>query len=115
MALQTSASNERQIREVQDRAKKDAEVTASIIRAFMTNSEGRRWIWLQLSFCRVFSTDSGVDFGTMAFEKGLRNYGLKLLADVTRYAPDQYITMTREQSGVELKEDPDGGYANDPD
>jgi len=101
-----SATNERQIKAREDRAKKDVEVTASIIRAFMGNAEGRRWIWLQLSFCRVFNADTGTDFGTMAFEKGLRNYGLKLLADVTTHAPDLYITMTKEQSGVTLQEEP---------
>lgn len=103
---QTSASNEGQIRAANDRAKKDSDVEATIIRVLMANPEGRRWVWNQLAFCRVFIADEGTDPGRMAFDKGLRNYGLKLLKATTTHAPELYITMTKEQSGVKIEEEP---------
>jgi len=48
----------------------------------------------------------------MAYAKGQRNAGLRLLNDVQRYAPRQYITMTTEATSVDLtketKETEDG-------
>ncbi len=113
---QSSATNERQIKAALDLAKNDALVEQTIIELIMRNPQGRRWMWNQLSFCRVFQGDSGVDFGTMAFEKGLRNYGLKLLNAVSGHTPALYVTMMQEQNpSAQLKEDPNGGHANDTD
>lgn len=112
-SLQTSASSEKQIRAARERAKKDAEVEGTIIRVLMANPEGRRWIWNQLAYCRCFVVDENLKAKRMAFEKGLRSYGMKLFSAVGRYAPDAYLTMTKENSSVQFKEDPDGGNADD--
>ena len=117
---QTSATNERQIREARERAKRDDLVEKTIIELIMRNPEGRRWMWNQLAFCQMWYVDRDTDHGAMAFEKGLRNYGLKLMSAVIRTTPREYLTMMEEQSSFFLppptpKENPDGGPDASPD
>ncbi len=112
---QTSASSRRQIEAQRARQRRDDEVEEAIIHIIMRNPEGRRWMWNQLAFCRAFHVDANTDPGQMAFEKGLRNYGMKLFTAVGRFAPAEYLTMTREMSMVAAKEQHDGGSANDAD
>lgn len=103
----TSASSEKAIRERNRQIESDKQLTADVIRVLMSTVNGRRWVWLNLADCAVFRIDSGLDAMQMAFDKGVRNIGLKLLADVTRTTPDLYITMTRENTRVQLKDTPD--------
>lgn len=112
---QTSASSARQIKAAKERAKADDLTEEVIIKTLMSDPRGRRWLWNQLAFCRCFSVDANTDPGQMAFEKGLRNYGMKLFSAIGRHAPAEYLTMTREQSLVVSKDLTDGGSANDSD
>lgn len=106
----TSATSERAIRERNRQIEQDKQNTADVIRTLMSTVSGRRWVWLQLADCAVFRIDSGLDAMQMAFDKGVRNIGLKLLADITRTTPDMYITMTRENTRVQLKDPEDDGH-----
>ena len=111
---QTSASNERQIRTAKERAKRDDEISAEITRVLMSNPEGRRWMWLQLAFCRAFAVDAVTDPGPMAYEKGLRTYGMKLFSEIGLHAARFLPTMMEENSNTIKKDQDNGGSANDP-
>ena len=65
----------------------------------MARKEGRRWVWELLTASHVFSTSfvSG-DAHATSFHEGERNIGLRILTDVMTAAPDQYVTMTTENS-----------------
>jgi len=79
----------------------------------MRSVDGRRWIWLQLERLAVFRADEGLDPMRMAFDKGIRNEGLRLLADVTRICPNEYIRMTQENTGVSLDPSNDESESDD--
>lgn len=87
---------------------RDERVRKNVIMALMSQSDGRRFIWLELSTCHCFGQTYIADsFDRTAFQEGQRSRGLKLLDDVTRWAPEHYILMTKENSSVQLKEEPE--------
>lgn len=113
MALQTSASSERQILAAKERRKRDDEVTADIIRAMMANPEGRRWLWNQMAECGVFLSATSLDPQTLAFAAGKRSLGLKLFSDIGLYAARLLPTMLEENSSTISKDTSDGRSADD--
>lgn len=100
----TNAASEKSIRARNKRIIADRETNTTVITTLMHTVDGRRWIWLTLERMAVFRADEGLDPMRMAFDKGIRNEGLRLLADVTRICPNEYIRMTQENSGVELSD-----------
>lgn len=110
--MTASATNEKSIREAKARAKADADINRRVIQSLMTHAEGRRWIWIELAKAQIFVEEEDLDHPRMCFAKGIRTAGLRLLHSITTHCPDNYITMTRENAGVKLKEDDDGGFAD---
>ncbi len=98
----TSASNERQIRARNDQMRRDRLTDETVTKSLMAHPDGRRWVWLRLSEANLWSEDMEFDSGYMAYRKGQRQAGLRLLADVSRFAPREYITMTEENTTVTL-------------
>lgn len=96
-----SASNERQIRAREDQARRDRVTEEIVIKSLMAHKDGRRWVWLRLSEAAVFNQDTNLDPAWLAYSKGLRNAGLKLLQDVNRFTPTEYVQMTNEAQEVE--------------
>ena len=72
----------------QDREKND-------IRSVMNEVRGRRFFWKYLSFCGIYKT-SFAGQHEIFYNEGMRNVGLKLLADVNEACPDAYLLMLKE-------------------
>ncbi len=109
----TSATSESTIAKGKAQLRADALTDRTVITTLMSDVNGRRWLWLALTRAGIFSEDSGLDAMYMAYQKGIRNEGLRLLRSITRYTPAHYLTMTRENTGVELKEEDHGGSHDD--
>lgn len=79
----------------------------------MVQENGRRWIWNLLNECNVFSQT--VHFGEgghamTAFAEGKRSLGLRILDDIVKLTPNEYLKMTVENKTVEADlESPDAG------
>lgn len=105
---QRSASSEKQIKQAVALAKRDAETRETIIATLMSNSQGRRYLWLELEDALVFHDDTlevpEMDHATLCVRAGRRSAGLKLLGAISAFAPNQYFTMVKENSGVKLDE-----------
>lgn len=71
-----------------------------VVASLMEIKEGRAWMHGMLDVCHCFATSfvQG-DALSSAFKEGERNIGLRLLADVMKSAPDQYVTMIKEAKG----------------
>lgn len=108
----TNAASEKSIRARNKQIEKDRQTNITVLTTLMHTVDGRRWIWLQLERLAVFRADEGLDPMRMAFDKGIRNEGLRLLADVTRICPNEYIRMTQENTGVDLST-PDESESDD--
>lgn len=99
----TSGVSEKVIRAKRERERKDRVVDREVIEMLMRIVSGRRWVWLRLEGAMIFVADENLDAMRMAYLKGIRNEGLRLLAAVTRYCPQEYVRMTQENTGVELQ------------
>lgn len=81
--------------------KRDAVTRETVIRTLMSQRDGRRFIWLELEASQVFSqTFIPGQPDTTAFAEGRRSIGLKLLGEVTRLTPADYMRMTQENAAV---------------
>ena len=86
------------------RASADRQITETVIRKLMSDQTGRRWIWLELSQMHIFETINF--FGEDAerktyFAGGERNVGLRLLANVMRLCPREYVLAMEENTKLE--------------
>lgn len=98
----SSTTSEKGLRAARARQKKDMEIDREVIVALMSTVAGRRWVWLQLEFAQLTNGNAELDPYYMAFEKGRRNTGLKLLASVTGHAPSMYVRMMEEATSIKL-------------
>lgn len=75
------------------------------LRELLSTAHGRRFLWDELSFCAVFSaTYVPNSFDRTAFNEGKRTVGNRLMADIVRWFPSSYLTMTTENASVKLDE-----------
>lgn len=109
-----SASNERGVRRKREQARRDRLTDELITAQLMSTPDGRRWVWLRLSEANIFDGNDNLDPQYMAWEKGNRNSGLRLLRDVTTFTPQAYITMTEEARRVKLTEAPEPTEEKEP-
>lgn len=101
-----SATNERQIKKRQAQQRRDRITDELVTKQLMSTIDGRRWVWLRLSAANMFAGNENLDPYYMAFEKGIKNEGYRLLRDVTSFTPQEYITMTEEARSIKLHEEP---------
>lgn len=111
-----NAAKQSEVDRKRNKAQEDQGIRDEIIRTLMSHPRGRRYLWLELEDAYVFRQTlmlgpSG--YATTAFNEGLRTRGLKLLKDITRLAPMDYMRMTRENSGVKLTENQDATGQDD--
>lgn len=109
----TNAASTRSIARAKEQSRKDSEGEKFTIQNLMRHPMSRRWLWLLLGDAQVFAGNMNLDPAYMAFEKGQRNFGLRLLTSILRHSPEEYIRMTNENSSANLKEESDGGDADD--
>lgn len=105
----SSSTNERQVRARQEQMKRDRLTDEMVIKHLMGYPDGRRWVWLRLGEAQIFAGDEALEPYRMAFDKGRRNSGLRLLADVNKFCPEEYILMQNEAQTIEAnitKKDP---------
>lgn len=70
---------------------------ASDVRRLMAEEWGRRlmWTWLEFGGAHRLTFTAGQPDQT-AFNEGVRNFGLMLLASVMEHAPEQWLAMQQE-------------------
>lgn len=101
-----SATNERQIKARDQQHRRDRITDELITKQLMSTPDGRRWVWRRLGEAALFIENEDLDPYHMAYAKGTRNAGLRLLNDVSRFSPQEYIIMTQEATSVKLLEEP---------
>lgn len=102
-----SATNERAIKARNQQKRRDRITDEIITKQLMSSPDGRRWVWLRLAEAALYLENEDLDPYRMAYAKGTRNAGLRLLNDVSRFTPHEYIVMTQEATSVKLLEQPE--------
>jgi len=99
----TSSTNERQIVARSKRAERERIDDELVMKNLMSTPRGRGWIWRRLSEAQLFVEDTGLDPYWLAYSKGKRNAGLRLLKDAQGFTPQEYVMMTEENANVILR------------
>jgi hypothetical protein len=89
----------------QARTKADAEARSKLVQQqetddvkwLMGSKRGRRIVWRQLQGAGVFLLSFSPTAMVMAFNEGRRSEGLRTLAQIHEFCPEQYTTMMQEQ------------------
>lgn len=102
----TSSTNERQIRARTRREERERLDDELVMRDLMSTPRGRNWVWRRLAEAQLFVEDTGLDPYWMAYSKGRRNAGLRLLKDAQGFTPQEYVIMTEENTNVLLRPEP---------
>lgn len=100
--VQKNAANPEDIKAQEKRLKRQREQELSDMERLVSTVEGRRFLWRLLGFCRVNESSFDMSGSKMYFNEGIRNVGLKLLADLHGANPDAYVIMMKEAKGREL-------------
>lgn len=91
-----NAADRKDIRRAEKLAKLESTHDRETIVILMSTINGRSWMWRQLEQCHCFNDPFTGDALHEAYQKGERNFGLRLLSQINLYCPDQYIQMVRE-------------------
>lgn len=67
----------------------------------MQSKRGRRIVYALLERAGVWRTSFNTNALVMAFNEGMRNEGLAMVAKLNDYCPDQYTQMLRERKDDE--------------
>jgi hypothetical protein len=79
-----------------DKAKLAHQVEIDALKWLMSNKRGRRFVCRQLERAGVWRISFNTNALTMAFNEGMRNEGLRLMAQITTHCADRYTEMLKE-------------------
>lgn len=100
--MDSEANNIEQAEAARREKRKQATVSRQIeiddLRWLMSNKRGRRFVWRLLDQAGVFKLSFNTNAMQMAFNEGGRNYGNRLLAEVTSLCPERYSEMLKEST-----------------
>jgi len=94
-SLVRNAADPEQVSSAKEKVESQNDQRLNDVREVLNTKRGRRFYWSILEFCGIFKT-SNSDQHQIFFNEGMRNVGLKLLADVNEAAPEAYLLMLRE-------------------
>lgn len=101
------ASNRKDVRRLEKASRLAARDDADCIRKIMSDTFGRAWMWRKLEAARIFDDPFTGDPLVEAYNKGNRNFGMILLADIMLHCPQMYLKMTEEANVRRINNDND--------
>ncbi len=90
-----NASDPQQIAEVEGKARRKRDQDNADLISVMETHAGRRFVWRILESAGLYKLSYTGNSETF-FNEGQRNIGLKLLSDLLKVAPEEYVRMTQE-------------------
>lgn len=92
------ASNEEDVAAAEEEARLLQTLRDEVVAEIMDTQKGRDWMHGLLTFTGLFETSFDKNALQMAKNEGERNIGLRLLADIHRVCPEQYVVMIQEKA-----------------
>jgi hypothetical protein len=89
-------SQERAHADNSDRAKLAQQVEIDDLKWLMSNKRGRRFVCRVLERAGVWRLSFNTNALSMAFNEGMRNEGLRLMAQITTHCAERYTEMLKE-------------------
>jgi hypothetical protein len=120
MSDQYNASERRDVKQAAKQARLADRQREEIMQGIMSLPPGRSWMLDILEACHIFASSFTINTKATAFNEGQRSIGLRLLGDIMKACPDQYVQMMRERNERDntniarrSNEDTDGGDSTD--
>jgi hypothetical protein len=82
-----------------------AQTQISDLRWLMSDPQGRRFVWRQLTEAGVFQLTFTGEPLSSAFKEGARSGGLKLLGEVMQHCPERFSQMQKEARAHERRKE----------
>jgi hypothetical protein len=98
--LVQNSADEEQVERAGRKEKSLRDQQENDMRKVLQLREGRRFLWRYLGICKVFQT-TFTGNNTTFFNEGMRDVGLRLLADINEASPESYLLMMKEAKGDE--------------
>lgn len=89
-------SQERAIAQQGDKAKLVQQIEIDDLKWLMSNKRGRRFVFRLLERAGVWRLSFNTNALSMAFNEGMRNEGLRLMAQITAHCAERYTEMLKE-------------------
>lgn len=89
-------ANPKAVKEKDKQSRSRAQRDIDDLALILSDMRGRRFIWRYLQECGVFKTSFNNSGSVTAFNEGMRNIGLKLLAEISEADSDAYSKMVDE-------------------
>lgn len=99
--VQANAADENEIKGARDREKRREMRDRDDLKQILDTKAGRRFIWRKLQECGFFRSSFTGNSETF-FREGMRNMGLKLMAEVNEACPEAYVLMLKESQEDDL-------------
>ena len=87
---------ERAQADADERSTRASQVEIDDLKWLMSNKRGRRFVASLLERAGVWRLSFNTNALSMAFAEGMRNEGLRLLAQITAHCPDRHVEMLKE-------------------
>lgn len=94
-SLVKNAADPDQVKKATEKTESRQDRELNDVREVMNTVRGRRFMWKYLAFCGIYKTSYAGEH-EIFYNEGMRNVGLKLLADVNEASPEAYLQMLRE-------------------
>jgi len=94
-SLVKNAADVEQVNTAAQKSESRQDRDANDVREVMNSVRGRRFIWNKLAFCGLYKTSYAGEH-EIFYNEGMRNIGLKILADVSEACPEAYLLMQKE-------------------
>lgn len=91
------ASDEEAVARAEERIELEQKLRDEALADLLSTPKGRDLYWFWMGQTGVFETSFNTNALTMAKNEGMRNFGLMLLTDLHRVAPEKYTLMVQEQ------------------
>lgn len=98
--LVKNAADERQLKEADKHLKHRRLIEIEDLKFILKTEQGRRLLYRYLCECGVYRT-SFTGNSTTFYNEGMRNIGLKLLADIEEAMPEAYLLMIKEKGEIQ--------------
>ncbi len=106
-----NAASSKAIARAKAKARADEDIRRRTVQALMSHPDGRRFLWKMLEECNVFQqtfSSAPGGFALMSFAEGRRSVGLRLFADISRWAGNDFVKAMVENSTATIEEEDDG-------
>ncbi len=83
------------------KSKKTRDLQArTALKRFMSDADGRVWMWDLISRCGAFHLSFSTEALVMAFNEGRRDVGNHLIGEINRISPELYMRMAVENNVI---------------